>query len=535
MTCCTLTGMEKKILIALFIFFNCVLLTPFVYGSLHTPSGAVFLGTVHYPPDYLYYLSHITQGREHLLFTTFLTTTEPMPNLFISFVYVFLGKIGYMLHISPIYMYQIGLVLFGSLYMYAAYTIIKFFYPTKLTNRILTFLLFMFSNTLPRIVFENGQRILAPYFSWYNYGEPFLRFESIPHHLLIFASIFMMVSCYLHYQREKGLKQKILLVAIAVISAISLGIMNPVQWMLLVGTLGLFSLVKDFRSLSLQTVTKYLPLLVFTIIGAVCVFYLKFVLNREPFTSAYIWEAAQSPTLYWDQILQYYGSVFILALVGMPFFLRSKNESRLLVSWITLAGLLLFFVPFTKKLPVLTFRYLSPLNVLLYAAAATQALDTIPKLFKKLEPLIKSVSFTILFFLLVPLFFIHLGYKLAMPTTDISFYVPQSIYRTFQKAADYSTLDDIFLVYWPYEKVFPTIAGRKEFFTSKFLTVDFDTKNQNAYKFLVSQMTESEKKDFLKKNKITYIIASNQDSLSGNSFLTVLEKSSLVTIYKVSL
>jgi hypothetical protein len=526
--------MEKKIVTAIIIFFLFINIFPFLVGLSKTPPGKIFLGTVHYPPDYLYYLSHITQSREQFILTEYLTTTEPMPKLFLGWTYVLLGKLGNVINTPPWFTYQFGLLLFGLCYLISAYLLIAILLPNSPKTRILGFLFFMFSNTMPRLLTESGNIILAPYFSWYNYGEPFLRFDSVPHHQLINASIFMILIAFFKFHQVNKIK-KIFIAIASFTAAVCLGSMQPVQWILLSATLALSTIVFDKDQIK-KRVRKRLPLLIFILGGFPFLLYLQFVISSlKPYTIASAWEAAQSFTFNWDQYFRYFGPIFLIGLLGLPFFIKTKISPRKTILLITCVSFGLFASPFAKSIPILNFRYLSPLVVLFFATSTVLVIQKFSLLFRSLKPLVQSVLILLLFASLLPLFYYHLQARISFPLNEETVYLSEETYALFKKARSISTLNDVFLIYWPYEVIFPAISGRREYFTTKLLTLDYDRKSGEAYQFLTNKMTIDEKKEFLSKNRISYIIAHASDNIAHNLLLQPVESTNQLTLFKVNL
>jgi hypothetical protein len=525
--------MEKKLIAGIFLFFLFINLYPFLHGLKSTPSNFVFLGTVHYPIDYLYYLSHITQGEDHILRTQYISTTEPIPNLFLGSVYVLLGKIGHILNISPIIMYQIGLFFFGLLFLLGAYCLITKVFPDSTEKRIAAFLLFMFSNTLPRLVEEGGKTVLAPYFSWYNYGEPFLRLSAVPHHLLIQAAIFFTLLSVINYQHRKNA----LWLATISISSVILANMQPVQWVLLFVGISVFIL---FYGIFFNRKPHILiPLFCFLLIGIPIVLYMNTMFAREPFVSIRLWEAAQSPILLRWQFIQYHGIVFLLGIAGMPFFLKTNNLYRILIAIISGISLFMFLLPHSRTLSILTFRYLSSVPILLYASCAVTIISMLSKAVGKFGPFIKGASFTALFFLLVPLFFVQMQSKLAVFTPssyiDPNIFLHRDVYQLFLQARKISTNTDTFIVFPPYQSAFQAVAGRRQYAVTNFSTIDFNRKMEEVYLLLDKTRPENDHIAFLKKNNITYIIANTIDDMSSYSFLKEVARNDHVRIYQITI
>jgi len=477
------------------IYLVAVFFVPFLSGYVKTPPGKIYLGTVHFPIDYFFYLSHLTQGKQNLIFTDYLYTTESLPKLFLGWIYVPFGRIASVIHLPPIIMYEVMLWIFGFSYLFFSYKLLCRIFPASQKKRILAFLLFLFSNTFPRIVEENGVKFIAQYYSWYNYGEPLVRFPSIPHQLLLQSSIFMMIYVFFAYSEAHKKSHALLMLLCSAAAGLVLGSTQPIQWILI--SVCLFPLV-IFQAVKRRSV--HIPYLLFVGVGLFFAWYVKGLFAREPFQFMNLWETQQSPFMPLEQFIHYHGPVLLIGLLGLPWFMKTKNLSRYVITAMTILAVTLFFLPISKKLPFLTFRYLSALPIFFYASSAAEGIFSLSKLTRKFQPLVLAMTLTLLCFLLGPLFIRELGEKMNPDKNDTSYYLSHEAADVFEKAREISTLTDTFLVFWPYETIFPALTGRREFIANKFFTIDFEKKNQNAYRYLVNQMPETERLDFLKKN-----------------------------------
>src|SRR6185369_8307954 len=90
-------------IIALFTLAN---VSSYFIGLFHTPQYTVFLGTVHYPLDYLYYLSFIVQGKLHWLMASNLNSSETTKLEFVNWIYVLGGHIGNLFRLDVPMIYQ---------------------------------------------------------------------------------------------------------------------------------------------------------------------------------------------------------------------------------------------------------------------------------------------------------------------------------------------------------------------------------------------------------------------------------------------
>jgi len=65
----------------------------YIVGKLATPPNMVYLGTVHWPSDYFYYLSQFAQGTYNFLSSTMLFTPEKLKPVLVGWQNVLTGRI----------------------------------------------------------------------------------------------------------------------------------------------------------------------------------------------------------------------------------------------------------------------------------------------------------------------------------------------------------------------------------------------------------------------------------------------------------
>src|SRR3990167_4479799 len=78
----------------------------YIAGVLATPANAVYLGTVHWPGDYFYYLSQFAQGRYSWFFSYDLYSRDFPVKTLGGWVNVFLGRLFFLAGIDHLRAYQ---------------------------------------------------------------------------------------------------------------------------------------------------------------------------------------------------------------------------------------------------------------------------------------------------------------------------------------------------------------------------------------------------------------------------------------------
>jgi hypothetical protein len=94
-------------------------------------------------------------------------------------------------------------------------------------------------------------------------------------------------------------------------------------------------------------------------------------------------------------------------------------------------------------------------------------------------------------------------------------------------------MEDTFLVYQPYETIFPALSGRREFMANKFTTINFDQKNDEAYRFLLDHMSQKEQQEFFNKYHITFVLSTNTEFLSTYPHLKLVEQTKGLSLYHI--
>ena len=88
------------------------------------PQYTMFTGAVHYPTDYQYYLSFITQGAYHWIRSYHVLTGETTTLGYLNWIYVFCGHIGSLFHLNAPIIYQCMVILGSVAYLIIAYKLI---------------------------------------------------------------------------------------------------------------------------------------------------------------------------------------------------------------------------------------------------------------------------------------------------------------------------------------------------------------------------------------------------------------------------
>ena len=95
------------LIVAISILLSVILVSVnYLSGLLATPPNAVYLGTVHWPGDYFYYLSQFAQGRYSWFYSYDLYTGDFPFKTLVGWVNVFLGRIFFLVGLTIVLKYK---------------------------------------------------------------------------------------------------------------------------------------------------------------------------------------------------------------------------------------------------------------------------------------------------------------------------------------------------------------------------------------------------------------------------------------------
>ncbi|MBI5613641.1 hypothetical protein HY947_01845 [Candidatus Gottesmanbacteria bacterium] len=500
---------------------------PYFYALTITPKGFVFLGVTHYAYDYFYYLSHMAQGASHLFFSTNLHSGEMQVYTYIGWVYVLWGKLFSIFGIFQTVGYQLASFFMMLLFLFILYKFLQSVFLDSWTKRVGAFFLFLFSNAL--ITFQNGH--LTFFDTWSNIGTPFIRLEMVPHHLLtqtlLVASLFLVFS-----RRSKLIAFSCQLLAISFL----LSTLQPLQWALMGGSIGIISFLLK------PSLKSLLPGILWILAGLPSVLTFRALFQTQPYVNTMTWEAAQQQVYSLIDFFTYNGIVAILGSIGLPFILRKHTKPLTLLLFYSFLSITLFFSPLPQYFSLLNIRFLSSLPTLLFAVSTVELFSFQLSAFSRKIKINSSLLVIVYWilgigsiaFLAPPLFF-QMKQRLDYDVNNAYFYVSKGAYDALVYAPKVSTIDDVFLVQWPFSAPFTGLSGRREYDSNFLATINIKVKEPKARAFFEGKMREEEMRSFLKENRITRIITYPWTFQTPLSFMKELYKTEILAIYSVTI
>jgi hypothetical protein len=514
---------------------------PIFMGYALTPKNYMFLGTIHHPGDYFYYLSQFTQGTTRLLLTKDLYTSEPLPANLVGWFNALLGLLFSRIGISSMIGYDVSVIVLTVVLLTASYFLALFIFRSRFAAT-LTLYLFTLFHAFPLVV--NGK--LAYHDYWSNVASPLARFGHVPHQLLIIICSIVSVHLINQWGAASVRTKRTLGIALFCLHIV-IASLQPVLWVLLTAVAGismtLDSIIK--RRPFKASLPHFIPVLLMGLGGFAPALYLSRLFMTAPYSQLKAWELAQHNPLTPTHFLLSTGPVFLIALVALPAFLftfkRNPDTGYMQVTFrnlpfarihtVLFAGisLFLFLSPIPYRIGLPDIRFVSSLTVLCVSIIAANGLLHIKKLY--------------LWLVLIALTLILIPSHIR--SAEIANDFQQNNAYQYLSVWDYSFLvssakvssneDDAYLVIWPFNLIFPGVTAKKSFGGHPLLTIDSQTKDSLAQQFFDNVMSTDEKKQFLRKYHITYVIAYVwTPALSQAPFLSTLLKTSTLVLYKVN-
>ncbi|MEK7533239.1 MAG: hypothetical protein AAB542_02285 [Patescibacteria group bacterium] len=521
-------------IIALAAFEN---IWPAIAGFFRTPPGFVFLGTVHHPADYFYYLSQFAQGGYRWITTVNLFTNEPVAPSFVGWSNVLVGRVFHFFGISPLIAYQVSVVIFTVILLVAGY---RLAYIVLASQRPAGLALYLFALFHAFPILRDGKPSYGDY--WNNFAIPRVRLGGVPHQLLLHAASILMVYFIIQWIQYK--KYTVGTLVSLGVSSLILASLQPVLWGLIMATLGIAFLSGYWLKLSdkpaKSSTPKFLmqrigvPFFVLVSTGLPPVLYLTRLFTTLPFSQLKLWEAGAQNALTPEHFLSSTGPVFLIALFSLPLFASHLSFAKIFVILFSLFSLLLLLSPLPVALGLSQARFISTLTILCLSVIASSGLmhlfnakGTITRMSGAL--LIVGISL-----LLIPNHFKTLELSSSFDPGNAYYYLPAADYEFLQKSGRIGKPDDTFLVTWPYNVMFPAITGKRTYHGHPLLTIASQEKDALAIAALNGSMTPEATRAFYADNDIAYLIGTTDNVYLTNSpLVTRVSASKTLVLYKV--
>ena len=497
-------------------------LWPLFIGYQETPQGYIFLGTVHHPGDYFYYLSQIAQGASRTITSVDLYTSESLQPSFVGWSNVLIGKIFSLFHVSPIIAYHTSVAILTVMVFVATYMLCKTLFSSK-GYAVFSLYLFMLFHAFPLL--RDGLPSYGDY--WNNFAVPRVRIGAVPHQLLIaITSILLVRSMFLRMHADTSKKTLVGIICFSVI----LGSLQPVLWTIIAGVLILSRIMTPKRQRMSVDVRGLLAIGA----GAIPVVYLSILFRSLPFSQLRLWEAAQQTILTPEHFLSATGPLFLVALVSIPLVLKPPTTQRIFLILFTSISIGMLISPLPSYMHISHVRFMSTLTILLLSIMAAIGLQPLITAQNHILKLVTYLGIAALSVYLLPNHQKTIELISTFHPTNLYEYVPTKDYVFFRSIAAVGGQNDTFLVATPYNELFPALSGKRSYNGHHLLTINAAQKDAEASAFFGGVMDAPAMRTFLKKHGISWVISTvHQPVVEHFPWASVRAKTDNLVLYAI--
>jgi hypothetical protein len=492
------------LIIGVSVLFAILMSSPYIAGVLRQAAGTTFAGAVHFPLDYYYYLSYMAQGKLRWLTSLNINTSEVPTPVFYHWFYVLSGRVFATLGVSNIIGYQ--LLVFGLtiLLLFVSFCLIREAIPSRRGSTI-AYILFLASNAWPYLTRTPGGWMPGYYSSWYNYGEPFIRFSSIPHHLL--AQSVLIVALILLARTSRISHSRYLFTwSLFLMSGFLLASTQTPLVLVVLLTYGIFW-VRDIISRAALS-SRVLPALILLAAGAApYTIYLRMLFQHPAYSTIISWEASLDtrPTLL--QFFQVNGPVMLLGIVGLPVFISLRTRARKIIAVCTLLSWGIFLSRIPVYISVLNVRFLSVIPTLTMACSAAVLIEAIAKRVSiRMQTPLRVGIIIIVLTLTLPATIQQVIARATFDPVNAYYFLPNAALDAYKHVEKLIKPEETCLVVWPFHISFAGLTGRRAFIVNEFSTFNYQAKEQQSAAFFSDQTPPDQKMRILTSNAISCVV-----------------------------
>lgn len=524
------------------------------------PPDRYFTGIAHYYADYFLYVSQIAQGvRGNWIWSKSMYTNEILPDTWVYWPNVLIGRLGGIFTTSPFMIYGISLAVFVAILLLIIYEIARNVFPKRPTAQLIAFLFCATASNfadIPSLISRGTFRQLNE--MWFSPTPALNRLGGVPHQtlqtilllgvVLIFSTLISDSMRSLNHDRKNKWFRSVFIILCFLAATIS-----PIQMVLVSFAIVVTTYVNVYRDRIRHVLPQIIPISLGLAVAALG----AYLVNRAFDTSslyaiAKLWEASQTVDITILSFLLAMGPIILLIPFGVRSFLKSLTPLRLVLLLYGAASLGIVFTPIPKLMGTSPTRWIHPASYVIFPLLAAEGIINIATILSRAISRIMNHTYgitkqhifsfallvcTILYSVFtIPAIIAQVNARSTREASPVLFsdlnHIPKNAVAaltTLKKLpGDGVVLTDPSL---PYDILVPIMSGKTSFTGHPVHTLYPDVKETLRQKFFDGAMTDDDMKQFFADHRIRYILT---DRTLTNPMISPAYQNSDILIYRVA-
>jgi hypothetical protein len=545
----------KKILFLLSLFFVILSFSPSLYEIYHAkdlPESREFVLEHNYMFDYNFYLSRIREGQEGRFLVVEKYYNQPHQGSLFQISYLLMGKIGGLFSLSPPVVYHAARLILGFILLFLIGR-----YVMKLFSGWWPIVVYLFAITAgswPILVKIPHFWRFATYMGWWSASDSLQRITFLPH--VILGQIFILLFIWRFSDNDDQLLKFLRLLIWGMVGFVA-GIIFPPTLIVVYTVFGVMSFLEILfeGSLAMRFRLRVTARIIFILLSSLSFVYLQLIFKVKPWNVLALFDVKHRTLLpYMDYALSL-GPMLPLGILGLIIALfRKEKKLTSVVSWVLSIGILFFIFEYIPQQSPLRFTE-AAINIPLGILAAYLLLQ-----FWKLGERYRQRGVKVITVItVIVVISLGLGVMVSMvgwltdqayskrtgswtvPTGTQLIYPLKDFMAAIYFLRDQTKKEAVVLTSETAGNFIPAYSGNFVYLGHA-NTPNEEEKRAVVQQFFAGKMTKDEAKEFLQKERISYIYFGPQEKEAGNikdlgsiyPLISPVYSNNQVVIYKVN-